>query len=177
RLELPRGVSSHDTLGRVLIALKPSSFQTCFQHWLASVSSSEASSGADDIAIYGKALRRSHDRKNRLGRQFLVSAWAVQRGISLGQLATAEKSNKVTAIPEQLDQFEIESSTVTIDAAYYSLISSAKDCGVEPWAWLKAVYDRRPYYRDGEAFTQCGSSRTLVADRFLREDFVSSWHE
>lgn len=62
-------------------------------------------------------LRRSHDRATDLGPLFLVSAWAVQRGISLGQLATQEKSNEITAIPELLDQIEIKDSVVTIDAA------------------------------------------------------------
>ena len=71
----------------------------------------------DVIAIDGKALRRSHDKAADLGPLFLVSAWAVQRGISLGQLATEEKSNEITAIPELLDQIEIADSVVTIDAA------------------------------------------------------------
>ena len=117
RLELPGGIPSHDTIGRVLMALKPASFQACFQRWLASLPSSAEASDVDVVAIDGKALRRSHDRKNGLGPLFLVSAWAVQRGISLGQLATAEKSNEITAIPALLDQIEIESSVVTIDAA------------------------------------------------------------
>lgn len=117
RLELPRGIPSHDTIGRVLMALKPASFQACFQRWLASLPISAEASDVDVVAVDGKALRRSHDRKNGLGPLFLVSAWAVQRGISLGQLATAEKSNEITAIPELLDQIEIESSVVTIDAA------------------------------------------------------------
>lgn len=117
RLELPGGIPSHDTIGRVLMAIKPSAFQSCFQTWLASLRSIVGPTDVDVVAIDGKALRRAHDRKNGLGPLFLVSAWAVQRGISLGQLATAEKSNEITAIPELLDQIEIESSVVTIDAA------------------------------------------------------------
>jgi hypothetical protein len=69
------------------------------------------------IAIDGKALRRSHNRKESLGPLFLVGAWSVQRGISLGQLATAEKSKEITAIPELLDNIELKNATVTIDAA------------------------------------------------------------
>lgn len=69
------------------------------------------------IAIDGKALRRSHDRKKSLGPLFLVSAWSVQRGISLGQLATEEKFNETTAILELLDYIDINNATVTIDAA------------------------------------------------------------
>ncbi|MCA9201555.1 MAG: ISAs1 family transposase, partial [Planctomycetales bacterium] len=69
------------------------------------------------VAIDGKALRRSHDRRHNLGPLFLVSAWSVHRGISLGQLATAEKSNEITAIPELIEQIDLQGSIVTIDAA------------------------------------------------------------
>ena len=117
RLALPGGIPSHDTIGRVLMALKPASFQACFDRWIAALSVQNSEANLDVIAIDGKALRRSHDRKSGLGPLFLVSAWAVQRGISLGQLATAEKSNEITAIPVLLDQIDIENSVVTIDAA------------------------------------------------------------
>jgi DDE_Tnp_1-associated/Transposase DDE domain len=117
RLELSRGLPSHDTIGRVLMALKPSAFQNCFQLWIASLSKLRPEKELDVIAIDGKALRRSHDRQAGLGPLFLVSAWAVQRGVSLGQLATQEKSNEITAIPLLLEQIDIEGSVVTIDAA------------------------------------------------------------
>jgi predicted transposase YbfD/YdcC len=117
RLELPGGIPSHDTISRVLMALKPAAFQKCFQNWIASLMNRHANLEADIIAVDGKALRRSHDAKSGLGPLYLVSAWAVQRGISLGQLATAEKSNEITAIPELLEQIEIEDAIVTIDAA------------------------------------------------------------
>ena len=117
RLELPGGIPSHDTIGRVLMALKPSTFQNCFQNWIVSLSKRHADLEADVIAVDGKALRRSHNGKAGLGPLFLVSVWAVQRGISSGQLATAEKSIEITAIPELLGQIEIEGSIVTIDAA------------------------------------------------------------
>lgn len=117
RLKLPCGVPSHDTIGRVLMMLKPSAFQTCFENWLKRISGSRVEGELDIVAIDGKALRSSHDQAAGLGPLFLVSAWAVQRGISLGQLATADKSNEITAIPELLDQIEISQSVVTIDAA------------------------------------------------------------
>ena len=71
----------------------------------------------NQVAIDGKVLRRSHDRRKGLGPLWLVSAWAVDRGMSLGQLATEEKSNEITAIPVLLDQIEIEDTVITIDAA------------------------------------------------------------
>ena len=117
-LELPHGIPSHDTIGRLLAALKPAAFQSCFERWIDSLRQSPDGDGdAEIIAIDGKALRRSHNRKKSLGPLFLGSAWSVQRGISLGQLATAEKSNEITAIPELIDNIELNNATVTIDAA------------------------------------------------------------
>ena len=117
RLALPGGIPSPDTIGRLLVALKPSAFQKCFEDWIGALSRTHIGGDLDIIAVDGKALRRSHDAKKSLGPLFLVSAWAVQRGISLGQLATAEKSNEITAIPELLGNIDIEGSVVTIDAA------------------------------------------------------------
>ena len=64
-----------------------------------------------------KRFRRSHDRKNKLGALFLVSAWSVENGVSLGQLATEAKSNEITAIPELIDNIDVSGAIVTIDAA------------------------------------------------------------
>lgn len=119
-LKLPAGVPSHDTIGRLLAALKPEAFQSCFQKWIANMKTN-GGEGSDDsqehIAIDGKALRRSHDRRRGLGPLFLVSAWSVRRGMSLGQLATEEKSNEITAIPVLLEQIDVTNAVVTIDAA------------------------------------------------------------
>jgi predicted transposase YbfD/YdcC len=123
-LELPHGIPSHDTIGRLLALLKPSAFQTCFQNWIRTLGVDDNSSTSETtptkqevIAIDGKALRRSHDRKRNLGALFLVSAWSVERGVSLGQLATEEKSNEITAIPELIDNIDVSGAIVTIDAA------------------------------------------------------------
>ena len=123
-LELPHGIPSHDTIGRVLEALKPMAFQQCFAAWLESlqetaVSAEPAESDVEQrhIAIDGKTLRRSHDRRAGLGPLHLVSAWATRHGISLGQLATEEKSNEITAIPQLLEHLNLEQAVVTIDAA------------------------------------------------------------
>lgn len=115
-LALPNGIPSHDTVGRLLATLKPSAFQSCFEKWIQSLRNDDTSND-EVIAIDGKALRRSHDRKNNLGALFLVSAWSVQNGISLGQLATEEKSNEITAIPDLLDKIDVNKAIVTIDAA------------------------------------------------------------
>lgn len=117
-LELPYGIPSHDTIGRLLAVLKPAAFQTCFQNWIRDLRTGKISPGEQEvIAIDGKALRRSHDRKHNLGALFLVSAWSVEHGVSLGQLATEEKSNEITAIPELINNIDVAGAIVTIDAA------------------------------------------------------------
>jgi predicted transposase YbfD/YdcC len=99
-LKLHNGIPSHDTLGRLLAALKPIAFQACFQAWIETVAPLEKDD-TNQIAIDGKVLRRSHDRSKGLGPLWLVSAWA----------------NEITAIPELLDNIEIKGAVVTIDAA------------------------------------------------------------
>lgn len=117
-LDLPNGVPSHDTIGRLLATLKASAFQSCFQKWITSLRDEAENHDTQElVAIDGKALRRSHDRKHDLGPLFLVSAWSVQRGISLGQLATEQKSNEITAIPELIESIDVTGAIVTIDAA------------------------------------------------------------
>jgi predicted transposase YbfD/YdcC len=114
-LELPHGIPSRDCIRRVLSALKPEAFQQCFEAWIGHLMQEDAE-GKRIIAIDGKTLRRSHDRRKGLGPLHLVSAWASGQGLSLGQVATEEKSNEITAIPELLDQIDVKGAVVTIDA-------------------------------------------------------------
>ncbi len=122
-LQLPHGTPGKDTFRRVLSSLSPILFQQCFAQWLESLRTT--GDGADDdatrklrhVAIDGKTLRRSHDKKNKLGPLHVVSAWASDCDIALGQTATDEKSNEITAIPELLDIIDVEDAVVTIDAA------------------------------------------------------------
>ncbi len=119
RLQLPHGVPSHDTIGRLLALLNPRAFQSCFEAWVSSLGRPDSlpDEEREQIAIDGKALRRSHDHRRGLGPLFLVSAWSATRGISLGQLATSEKSNEITAIPELLANIQLARAIITIDAA------------------------------------------------------------
>lgn len=117
-LKLPHGIPSHDTIGRVLEVLQPRAFQECFTEWVKSlVADKVADEEQLHIAIDGKTLRRSHDRRGGLGPLHVVSALATRHGITLGQLATEEKSNEITAIPELLEQLDLKGAIVTIDAA------------------------------------------------------------
>jgi predicted transposase YbfD/YdcC len=118
-LALPGGIPGKDTFRRVLGLLPPAAFQQCFQQWLQTLqmSADEGSENKKHIAIDGKALRRSHDRQRGWGPMHIVSAWASDFGITLGQVATEEKSNEITAIPQLLERIDVEDAIVTIDAA------------------------------------------------------------
>ncbi|MDP6060944.1 MAG: ISAs1 family transposase [Pirellulaceae bacterium] len=115
-LELPNGIPSRDTVRRVLSTLKPEAFQECFQRWIAECLTDNADGSHRTIAIDGKTMRRSHDRAGGLGPLHMVSAWVSEQGIALGQIATEEKSNEITAIPELIDQIDVQGAVVTIDA-------------------------------------------------------------
>jgi predicted transposase YbfD/YdcC len=112
-LQLPNGIPSHDTFGRVFSVLSPEVFEARFREWVASV---REVCGEDIVAIDGKSLRRSHCRKKGLGPLHMVSAWSVANGLVLAQQATEAKSNEITAIPEVLALLELKGCIVTIDA-------------------------------------------------------------
>jgi predicted transposase YbfD/YdcC len=118
-LNLPNGVPRKDVFRRVLMALKPGVFQACFANWLRSLrATAAASTGVEQpiFAVDGKTARRSHDRSKGLGALHSVSVWASDFGLSLGQIACAEKSNEITAIPELLRLVDIQGAIITIDA-------------------------------------------------------------
>jgi predicted transposase YbfD/YdcC len=112
-LELPNGIPSHDTFWRVFARLDPQQFQESFVKWISSVA--EMTQG-QVIAIDGKSLRRSHDRALGRGAIEMVSAWAVENHLVLGQVKVEDKSNEITAIPELLRVLEVSGCILTIDA-------------------------------------------------------------
>jgi predicted transposase YbfD/YdcC len=111
-LQLPNGIPSHDTFGRVFALMDPKQFEASFLHWVQGIST--AVPGV--IAIDGKTLRRSHDHAAGKKALHLVSAWAVENRLVLAQVATEEKSNEITAIPVLLRQLALAGCIVTIDA-------------------------------------------------------------
>lgn len=112
-LELPNGIPSHDTFGRVFGLLDPDQFHTCFTNWILSVS--EVTKG-QVIAIDGKTLRRSHDKTLGKGAIVIVSAWATANHLVLGQVKVDDKSNEIKAVPELLRALDISGCIVTTDA-------------------------------------------------------------
>lgn len=118
-LSLPGGIPRKDVFRRVLAMLKPEAFQICFANWLQSLRESAAAASDVDQPVFpvdGKTLRGSHDRKKGLGALHSVSVWASDFGLTLAQVATDEKSNEITAIPELLRLVDIRGAIITIDA-------------------------------------------------------------
>jgi len=117
-LDLPQGKTpSRDCIRTFLGKVDPVAFQACFFDWLERFVSDQQQAGdLTVVAIDGKTLRHSFDTAKALRPLHIVSAWVAEHHISLGQVATEEKSNEITAIPELLDQIDIERATVTIDA-------------------------------------------------------------
>lgn len=112
-LELPNGIPSHDTFGRVFAMLDAEQFERCFLDWVSAVS--ELTKG-EVIAIDGKTLRRSADRANGKSALHLVSAWSSANRLVLGQRKVDGHSNEITAIPQLLRSLDVSGSVVTIDA-------------------------------------------------------------
>lgn len=115
-LELPNGIPSHDTFSRVFARLDPASLLVSLQNWLNDLREKLGGKGGEPVAIDGKSLRGSHDGVARPNALHLISAWATNTRLFLGQVAVDQKSNEITAIPQLLELLDIEGDTVTIDA-------------------------------------------------------------
>ena len=112
-LELPNGIPSHDTFGRVVQALEPQGFVDCFRSWVTTFADTDA---GRHISIDGKTARASLDRGAGQNALHVVTAWARANGLVLGQVAVDDKSNEITAIPKLLEMLELSGAVVTIDA-------------------------------------------------------------
>ena len=112
----PHGIPSRDCIRRLLMMLQPEAFQKCFQGWIAQAVATDDNGPARLVAIDGKTCRRSHDAAQGLGPLHIVSAWASEEGIALGQVAAEEKSDEITAIPQLLKRIERTNTLITIDA-------------------------------------------------------------
>ena len=112
-LSLPNGIPSHDTFGRVFSLLSPDEFEAGFLRW---VSQLRFKTPGEIVAVDGKTLRRSQDKKNGRSAIHMVSAWASDNALILGQRKTDAKSNEITAIPALLQVLDLSGCIVTIDA-------------------------------------------------------------
>src|SRR5262249_37443424 len=112
-LDLPNGIPSHDTFGRVFARLDPAALLACIQQWLDALGAAVA---GEVVGIDGKTLRGSFDTAAGQHPLHLVSAWATQARLLLGQVAVAAKSNEITAIPLLLELLDLRGCIVTLDA-------------------------------------------------------------
>jgi predicted transposase YbfD/YdcC len=111
-LELPHGIPSHDTFNRVFAVLQPSTLQEVLLPWLLE----RRGLPGEWIHLDGKTLRGTRCKRQKLKALHVVSAWAGQTGLTLGQVAVDTKSNEITALPELLKLLDLQDKTVTIDA-------------------------------------------------------------
>lgn len=142
-LSLPNGIPSHDTFGRVFAILDPDAFERCFTEWVRSL---HPEAGRGVIALDGKSVRRSHAPGAKP--LHLVSAFAVESGIILGQRKVDGKSNEITAIPELLQTLLLRGAIVTIDAM-----------GTQGWIVRKIVEHKGDY-----VLAVKGNQRRLMRD-------------
>jgi predicted transposase YbfD/YdcC len=112
-LDLTNGIPSDDTFARVLARIDPGAFEKCLLSWMQAV---QEITDHRLIAIDGKTLRGSYDRRDGKAAIHMVSAWASENTLSLGQVVVNEKSNEITAIPELLRLLDVSGAVVTIDA-------------------------------------------------------------
>ncbi len=171
-LDLPHGVPRKDVFRRVLMVLKPAAFRLasptgCGRLHAPGRPRKPVAVGQPVLAVDGKTARRSHDRSNGLGALHSVSVWASEYGLSLGQVACAEKSNEITAIPELLRLVDIRGAIITIDAmgTQKAIAAQIIESGADYVLALKgnqetlhqAVID----YIDEQLWRTCGQGRSM----------------
>lgn len=134
------GVPSHDTLGRVFSVIDFDELSTCFTEWTNTIS--DMTEG-EVVAIDGKTLCGSYKEKKGESTIHMVSAFACQNGVSLGQVTTDEKSNEITAIPKLLELLSIKGCIVTIDAmgCQKTIATDIKGAGAD---YVLAVKENQP---------------------------------
>ena len=137
-LELPNGIPSHDTLNRVFAAVHTDALQAVLVPWL----QRRRGDSGEFVPIDGKTMRRTRDPSGGLGALHVVSAWASESGLTLGQVAVEDKSNEITAIPKLLELLDLREKVVTIDAMGCQKEIAAKI--VEGGDYVLAVKDNQP---------------------------------
>lgn len=143
-VRLDNGIPVDDTFARVLSSLNPKALNECFLGWLEGLREVR---GGRVIAIDGKTLRRSHDRKRGRHPLHLVRAWATQEGMALGCVKSEQKSNEITAIPQLLRQLELVGAIVTIDAMGCQR-EIAEQIIAQRGDYVLAVKDNQPQLHD-----------------------------
>ncbi len=167
-LLLPNGIPSHDTFRRVFMLIDPHHFEACFEAWAATFGPSLEQ---EVVAIDGKTMRRSFDRGREQSPLHVVSAWASERRLVLGQRQVDTKSNEITAIPQLLETLDLRGTLVTLDAmgCQQAIISKILEKGADYLVTLKANQGKS--YKAVQAFCEAycfgeSPSRRPVYDEF-----------
>lgn len=160
-LKLPSGIPCADTFRRIFGAIEPTKFASCFESMVAELTGSVL---GQLVAIDGKTMRRTFDRKLGWNALHVVTAWVAERGIQLGQVATDAKSNEITAIPRLLDMIDIKGATVSIDAAGCQKKIAEKIIDKEG-NYLLALKENQPllYEEVADYFAHAQQDRTIDA--------------
>jgi predicted transposase YbfD/YdcC len=159
-LRLPNGIPAHDTFRRVFCLLAPAAFHQCFQHWIDALSEGL---GLKRIAIDGKSMRRTFDRASGKVALHLVSAWATEQHLVLGQVAVDTKSNEITAIPKLLELLDVSGAMVSIDAmgCQKEIAAKIRDGGGD---YVLSVKDNQPHLFEDVQGCVCKAFETDFAD-------------
>jgi len=166
-LELKNGIPSHDTFGRVFRILPPEELRTCFINWVKSL----CNLCSEIVNIDGKALRRSFDTEDEKSMIYMVSAWANNNNLVLGQVKVAEKSNEITAIPKLLNLLDLEGCVITIDAMGTQKEIAAKIIDKKA-DYLLALKGNQSNLKEEvtEAFEKFGADKVVESNRTLQAD-------
>lgn len=156
-LELPNGIPSHDTFNRVFSLLDPKEFHKCFQEWALTLYEKVSK---EIISLDGKTIRRTKCKSTNQKAIHVVSAWANQNKLVLGQIKVDDKSNEITAIPELLKLLDVSGCIITIDAmgTQTAIAETIVDAGAEYVLALKenqpTLYDDVELYFNNEVLTE-----------------------
>jgi predicted transposase YbfD/YdcC len=163
-LELPGGAPSHDTFRRVFGLLDRDRFAAHLFHWTQAL---HEATGGTLVAIDGKTLRRTFHKTSGLKALHLVTAWATENGLTLGQVACTEESNEITAIPQLLKLLNLKGCTVTIDAmgCQTEIVEEIRERNAH---YVLAVKDNQPTLH---------ADLQQVFEEALNTDFVDVRHD
>jgi predicted transposase YbfD/YdcC len=183
-LELPNGIPSHDTFRRVFTLIDPDAFEAGFTAWVGSLAVGFEREG---VAIDGKTIRRSFDHGREQSPLHVVSAWACERGLVLGQRSVEDKSNEITVVPELLDQLALGNSIVTLEAMgcqtaiAEKILARGGDClltlkGNHPLAHKAVVehFDQHCFRRDAPCRADCDAFDDTHGRLVRRRVFAST---
>lgn len=176
-LELPHGIATHDTFGRVFAALDPVAFEGCFTRWVQTVAALVGVAGGSAVArpphivaVDGKVSRGSHDRAAGRAALDLVSAWASDARLVLGQVAVAAGSNEIPAIPVLLRALALEGCVVTIDAigCHTTIAAVIQERGAD---YVLALKENQPalHHAAAAAFTELDADAAAFRHTHCRQ--------